>query len=102
MTYNCQPNNDNNNNLTDDLILDVWSFDSDAVVPISGKIEQPHMAIDPETGQIGFAFVNGPLYFSMAGSKEENKKQVMTTGWEVTTSLLRLHLLTTVLVILMV
>ena len=74
LTYNCQPNNDNNNNLTDDLILDVWSFDSDAVVPISGKIEQPHMAIDPVTGQIGFAFVNGPLYFSMAGSKEENKK----------------------------
>ena len=74
LTYNCQPNNDNNNNLTDDLILDVWSFDSDAVVPISGKIEQPHMAIDPKTGQIGFAFVNGPLYFSMAGSKEENKK----------------------------
>ena len=74
LTYNCQPNNDNNNNLTDDLILDVWSFDSDAVVPISGKIEQPHMAIDPVTGQIGFAFVNGPLYFSMAGSTEENIK----------------------------
>ncbi|EID84905.1 hypothetical protein MSI_16010 [Treponema sp. JC4] len=72
--YNRQPNNDNNNNLTDDLILDVWSFDSDAVVPISGKIEQPHMAIDPITGQIGFAFVNGPLYFSMAGSTEDNTK----------------------------
>ncbi|MBP3743753.1 MAG: hypothetical protein J6J00_12285 [Treponema sp.] len=72
--YNRMPNNDNNNNLTDDLVLDVWAFDSDAVVPISGKIEQPHMAIDPKTGQIGFAFVNGPLYFSMAGSTENSTK----------------------------
>ncbi len=72
--YNRMPNNDNNNNLTDDLVLDVWAFDSDAVVPISGKIEQPHMGIDPKTGQIGFAFVNGPLYFSMAGSTEDSTK----------------------------
>ncbi|MCR5725038.1 MAG: hypothetical protein K6G80_08140 [Treponema sp.] len=72
--YNRQPNNDSNNLLTDDVELDVWAFDSDAVVPISGKIEQPHMAIDPVTGQIGFAFVNGPLYFSMAGSTEDSTK----------------------------
>ena len=26
------------------------------------------MRIDPETGKIGFAFVNGPLYFSMGGN----------------------------------
>lgn len=72
--YNRLPNGDNNNLLTDDLELDVWQLNSSAAVPISGKIEQPHMAIDPVTGQIGFAFVNGPLYFSMAGSTENNAK----------------------------
>ena len=71
--YNRQPNNDNNNLLTDDIYFDVWEFNSAAAIPISGKIEQPHMAINPKTGQIGFAFVNGPLYFSMAGSTENNK-----------------------------
>ena len=65
--YNRQPNGYNNNNLTDDVEFDVWQFNSRAVQPISGKIEQPHMKINPVTGQIGFAFVNGPLYFSMPG-----------------------------------
>lgn len=65
--YNRQPNGDNNNRLTDDVYFDIWEFNSKAVLPISGKIEQPQMAINPVTGQIGFAFVNGPLYFSMPG-----------------------------------
>ena len=72
--YNRQPNGDSNNLLTDDVVLDVWEFNSQAAVSISGKIEQPHMAIDPITGQIGFAFVNGPLYFSMGGSTENDNK----------------------------
>ena len=66
--YNQQPNNDNNNNLVDDIYLDVWEFDSDAVIPKSGKIEQPIMKINPVNDEVGFAFVNGPLYFSMGGS----------------------------------
>ncbi len=66
--YNRQPNNANNNLLTDDIIFDVWEFNSAAAVPISGKIEQPVMKIRPPDGKIGFAFVNGPLYFSMGGS----------------------------------
>lgn len=66
--YNRQPNNANNNLLTDDIIFDVWEFNSAAAVPISGKIEQPVMKINPKNGKIGFAFVNGPLYFSMGGS----------------------------------
>ncbi len=65
--YNRIPNKDNNNRLTDDVVLDVWEFHSNAVVPISGNIEQPQMKINPVTGQLGFAFVNGPLYFSMPG-----------------------------------
>ena len=67
--YNRQPNNANNNRLTDDIIFDVWEFNSAAAVPISGKIEQPVMKIRPTDGKIGFAFVNGPLYFSMGGSQ---------------------------------
>ena len=71
--YNRQPNGDNNNLLTDDVILDIWEFHSDAVVPISGNIEQPQMKINPVTGQLGFAFVNGPLYFSMPGNSAIDK-----------------------------
>ena len=67
--YNRQPNNDNNNLLTDDIWFDVWQFNNRAAVPITGKIEQPVMKIRPTDGKIGFAFVNGPLYFSMGGSQ---------------------------------
>lgn len=66
--YNRQPNNYNNNLLTDNVEFVVWQFDSDAVIPKSGKIEQPIMKINPVSGDVGFAFVNGPLYFSMGGS----------------------------------
>ena len=65
--YNRQPNNDSNNRLTDDVILDVWEFNSKAAAPVSGMIEQPVMKINPDSGMVGFAFVNGPLYFSMGG-----------------------------------
>ena len=86
--YNRQPNGYNNNNLTDDVEFDVWQFNSRAVQPISGKIEQPHMKINPATGQIGFAFVNGPLYFSMpgrastdAGASEADKSSTSYNYW---------------------
>ena len=72
--YNRQPNNYNNNLLTDDVEFVVWQFDSDAVIPKSGKIEQPIMKINPVSGDVGFAFVNGPLYFSMGGSVTEDGK----------------------------
>ena len=77
--YNRQPNNANNNKLTDDIIFDVWEFNSAAAVPISGKIEQPVMKIRPTDGKIGFAFVNGPLYFSMGGS--ESKENYSYQYW---------------------
>lgn len=70
--YNRQPNNYNNNLLTDNVEFVVWQFDNDAVIPKSGKIEQPIMKINPATDDVGFAFVNGPLYFSMGGSVTEN------------------------------
>ncbi len=66
--YNRKPNGYNNNLLTDDLEFDVWEFDSSAAVPITGQLEQPQMKINPKTGRISFAYVNGPLYFSMGGN----------------------------------
>lgn len=65
--YNRSPNNDNNNNLTDDVLFDVWQFNNRAARPISGVIENPTMKINPSNGMLGFAFTNGPLYFSMPG-----------------------------------
>lgn len=67
--YNRQPNNDNNNCLTDDIILEIWQINSKAAAPVSGMIEQPVMKISPVSGMVGFAFVNGPLYFSMGGKE---------------------------------
>lgn len=72
--YNRMPNNYNNNLLTDDINFAVWQFDSDAVVPKSGRIEQPVMKINPKNDEVGFAFVNGPLYFSMGGSVTEKSR----------------------------
>ncbi|MGP1564025.1 MAG: hypothetical protein ACTTHU_01130 [Treponema sp.] len=68
--YNRSPNNDNNNNLTDDVIFDVWQFNNRAARPISGVIENPTMKINPSNGMLGFAFTNGPLYFSMPGKTD--------------------------------
>lgn len=86
--YNRQPNGDNNNLLTDDVYFDVWEFNSAAVVPISGKIEQPVMKIRPTDGKIGFAFVNGPLYFSMGGSEsvEDYSYQYWSASFDFFTS----------------
>jgi len=65
--YNRLPNNINNNKLNDNIEFDVWQFDSDAIKPISGNNEKTVMKINPVTGLVSFAFVNGPLYFSMGG-----------------------------------
>ena len=63
--YNRQPNGDNNNKLTDDVVLDVWQITPQAVKPVNGYATQPVMAINPITHDVGFAFVNGTLYYSM-------------------------------------
>ena len=63
--YNRQPNGDNNNLLTDDVVMDVWEIDSDAVKPKVGKATQPVMKINPVNAQIGFAFAGNGIYFNM-------------------------------------
>lgn len=64
--YNRMPNNSSNNLLTDDIIFDVWQFNSAAAKPVSGKLSEPVMRINPKDDRIGFAFVSGPADFSMS------------------------------------
>lgn len=70
--YNRQPNNDNNNLLTDDVVFDVWQITPQAAKPINGYATQPVMAINPVNHDVGFAFVNGTLYYSMPDGKTTN------------------------------
>lgn len=79
--YNRQPNGDNNNLLTDDVILDIWDIDPMAVKPKSGTISQPVMDINPVGNHnLGFAFVNGTAFFSMAYGI--NSKSVTPNSYE--------------------
>ncbi len=45
--YNRQPNNANNNNLTDDIAFDVWQLNAYAAAPMYGNVEDPQMKIQP-------------------------------------------------------
>ncbi len=65
---NRQPNNANNNNLTDDVAFDVWQLNNMAAAPMSGRADDPQMAINPSDGKIGFAFSNGSSAFTMPNS----------------------------------
>ncbi|MBQ9205822.1 MAG: hypothetical protein IJ158_03820 [Treponema sp.] len=68
--YNRQPNDENNNNLTDDVVLDIWDFNTQAALAYnSGKVDNLEMKINPANGMIGFAFSNGTLRFSMPNYK---------------------------------
>lgn len=64
---NRQPNNENNNNLTDDVVFDVWELNNMAAAPMSGSVDDPQMKINPN-GKIGFAFSNGSSAFTMPNS----------------------------------
>ena len=71
--YNRQPVEKSNHLLTDNIWFDVWEFDSDAAIPMSGKLSEPVMKINPNNGKIGFAFVSGPADFSMADGNGNGK-----------------------------
>lgn len=73
--YNRQPNNVNNNTLTDDVFFDVWEFKT-AAEPKNGKAAYVTMKINPKTGMPGFSYANSILYFNMPGY-EANQ----TSGW---------------------
>ena len=78
VVYNKQPNNKNNNSLTDDVVIDIWEFDSTAITPKKGTIEQPIMKINPVTDKIGFAFGDGPLNFNMGGRTRDSNQGTNT------------------------
>ncbi|MGP1594779.1 MAG: Ig-like domain repeat protein [Treponema sp.] len=64
--YNRGAKTANNQMLTDDVELDIWQFNSKAAQPKRGIITEPIMRINPASGMIGFAFANGPDFFSMS------------------------------------
>ena len=65
--YNRQPNGDNNNLLTDDVVVDIWEINSNvAQAQGSAYIAEPIMKINPVSGMLNFAFNSGPANFSMA------------------------------------
>lgn len=70
--YNKAKETANNNKLTDDVELDVWQFNSEAAKPVRGAIAEPVMRINPANGMIGFAFANGPDYFSMSEGTDKS------------------------------
>ena len=63
--YNKAKKTANNDTLTDDVELDVWQFNSDAVKPANGQVSDAVMKINPVKGFVGFAFANGADLFSM-------------------------------------
>ena len=67
--YNKAKKTASNDKLTDDLYLDIWQFNSEAAKPERGIITEPVMRINPANGIIGFAFANGPDYFSMSNGQ---------------------------------
>lgn len=70
--YNQQPNNVNNNILTDDLYADVWQF-KNAAEPINGGAKYVTMKINPNTGVPGFSYANSILYFNMPGYNSSSR-----------------------------
>lgn len=65
-SYNMQPAS-TNYSLTDDVQIDVWDFNSKAVKTAinHAMISQPVMKYNSSTGNLGFAFSDGPNAFSM-------------------------------------
>ena len=66
--YNRQPNDTNNNRLTDDVYIDIWEFNRQAAKPVNNSALDIMMKINPANGMIGFAFCDGDLYWSMANN----------------------------------
>ena len=68
--YNRQPNNDNNNLLTDDIYFDVWQFKDAGISQSSGYITEPIMKVNPKNGMLNFGFNSGPANYCMANGQD--------------------------------
>ncbi len=85
--YNRQPNNANNDNLTDDVYFDVWHINSSAATPNDGSLEQVVMKVNPKNGMPGVAFSNGSLRFSMPGdNSSDNSYKQWSRSWDLFSS----------------
>ncbi len=84
--YNRIPNGINNNNLTDDLVFDVWDLNSEAAKAYGdGKADNAVMKINPVSGMIGFAFSNSSERFSMGGTvTAESNTEYSYRQWNMT------------------
>lgn len=65
--YNMYQNEANNNNLSDDVIFDLWEFNAKAARTYEdgGDLREPIVKINPKTGLVGMAFGNAGTKFSM-------------------------------------
>ena len=77
--YNRQPNGINNNRLTDDLVIDVWDFNSQAAVSQNNSCLDIMMKINPANGLIGFAFADGYKNWSMANGTNNSYTSWVTS-----------------------
>ena len=80
--YNRQPNGDNNNLLTDDVVLDIWQFKDAGISQTSGYITEPIMKVNPKNGMLNFGFNSGPANFCMAnGYNASEANRTSYTTW---------------------
>ncbi len=81
--YNKRPNGDNNNNLTDGVVFDVWQLNSAAARPRANgdSISDVAMAINPSSKMVDFAFPNGSTFFSFANGTT-NSYQTWSQTWD--------------------
>lgn len=78
--YNRQPNNQNNNLLTDDVEIAIWEINSKAAIAESGELSEVVMHVNPANGMLGFAFAHSQ---DLASYPEGTKSSYQTwiTDW---------------------
>lgn len=75
--YNRQPNNINNDNLTDNVRLDVWDLNATAV-SVTSDLTRPVMHVNPSNGMVGFAYSNGQKFYIPDST---SSKVYWSIGW---------------------
>ena len=78
--YNCQPNNQNNNLLTDDVEIAIWEINSKAAIAESGELSEVVMHVNPANGMLGFAFAHSQDLASYPNGTN-NSYQTWITDW---------------------
>lgn len=81
--YNKQSNGDNNLNLQDDVVFEVWQLNATAARPESDGHDVSHvaMAINPDSKMIDFGFSNGSAKMSFANGTK-NSYESWKTNWD--------------------